>query len=261
MATATLSDSTPTIGIATVRFAAAASWGETPAASFPTTIASPESPLRRMTGWPVAPVAQTGIPMPARKRRVSSVPAANALCMKRAPIADRTTLGFQRSAVPGSATVAATPNAVAVLRIVPTFPGSCTPSSTSTIPLGSMLSNDRSGRSAMASIPCGLSVSQAEASSASLTSERSNPRSAAMALAWRSSDDPRSVSRIPGERRTDRTRSGEVRSSSTQRTPSARNSPVRSRARLRWRSRATVSGFTSASLGLVGVFAWNSFCL
>ena len=79
--------------------------------------------------------------------------------------------------MPGSATVAVTPNAAAVRITVPTFPGSCSASSTR-IRLEGPAGADKVhvGIGATASTPCGASVSAALARSASLTTVTGTPR-------------------------------------------------------------------------------------
>ena len=79
----------------------------------------------------------------------------------------RSTLGLVSSAVPLSATTPAAPSPSAVRSMVPTLPGSCTPSSTSTgAPGGGAMSSSVQRRgSTTATMPCGCSVSASFSSS------------------------------------------------------------------------------------------------
>ena len=97
--------------------------------------------------------------------------AATAGSRKSAPMLPRTTFGLVSSAVPFSATTPAAPRPSAERRIVPTLPGSCTPSSTRTGRPGAgriSVSVQRRG-SITATTPCGCSVSASVSSSPSLT--------------------------------------------------------------------------------------------
>src|SRR5439155_1295674 len=87
-----------------------------------------------------------------------------------APIAARSALGLNGSAVPRSAIVPAAPRACAVRINVPTFPGSCTASITSAAPappppppLQAMSASVHARGSTTAMIPCGVSVSASDA--------------------------------------------------------------------------------------------------
>ena len=69
---------------------------------------------------------------PAPTRETPPASAATAGSRNSAPMLPRSTLGLVSSAVPLSATTPAAPSPSAVRRMVPTFPGSCTASSTRT---------------------------------------------------------------------------------------------------------------------------------
>ena len=183
-----------------------------------------------------------------RPRQASSVIDDRREPEERAHRAPQRPSGLVSSAVPLSAMRPAAPSPSAVRTMVPTLPGSCTPSSTTTTPPARGTESARAssaGGSITAMTPCGCSVSASSASARSSTATSGTP-------ARRQRRFERRAARSSFQRRL-RPRRGAsptpaASASSTSRTPSASASPRRSRPRRSRRSRIRVSTPATAAL-------------
>ena len=215
------------MGIATGFVDAAATSARSPAPSFPTAKAQDSPGRNERTSSPAGSAARISMRRSSSHGLASAHIARTMRIWKPAPAAARTAFGFHGSTEPSRTITASTPKARAARMRVPRLPGSCRPSNSNTV-AGLWLpspARSRLGSAHTHRMPCGCSVSESSARSASSTSAVSGPRTANAEATAR----PASVSSNPGERTTKRMSVPAANTSADDRTPSTSTSPSRGR--------------------------------